>query len=244
MRRIRQPSSRGSSCDGMIANPGFQLLDPLPEQRRRRAFPCFPLIDDGLPGGADQTRESSLADGEVSAQRCELHVIVLGNRGPGQWPRRGGRAALRAVVVPTKVPRVLQGRPRSQAAEVRYHRSPAAARPAPPFAASSRTPRSAARARVTEGVHDRRGGWRAPLLAPEPGAMSPAAPHPTSGTTRGRHRASPRTPLATSPARSGTHVACGAPRRPPGIVKLLANTLPWSPRCCPESSSRSQRLGG
>ena len=67
----------------------------------------------------DQARESSLADVEVSAQRFELNVIVLGNGGPGQWHWRGGRAALRAVVVPTKVQRVLQCRPRAQAAEGR-----------------------------------------------------------------------------------------------------------------------------
>ena len=40
----------------------------------------------------------------------------------------------------------------------------------------------------------------------------------------GRHRAWPRTPLATGPARSGTHAACGSPRRhtmssPPATVK-------------------------
>ena len=94
-------------------------MDPLPEERRWRAFPRFPLIDDGLTGGADQARESSLADVEVSAQRFELHVIVLRNGGPGQWHWRGGRAALRAVVVPTKVQCVLQCRPRVQAAEGR-----------------------------------------------------------------------------------------------------------------------------
>ena len=88
-------------------------MDPLPEKRRWRAFPRFPLIDDGLTGGADQAREFSLADVEVSAQRFELNVIVLGNGGPGQWHWRGGRAALRAVVVPTKVQRVLQCRPSS-----------------------------------------------------------------------------------------------------------------------------------
>ena len=117
--RIRTPSSSRSSCGGVRADPGLQLLDPLPEQRRRRTFPRLPLVDDGLPGGADHARESRLADVEASAQRCELHVIVLGNGGPGQWPWRGGRAALRAVVVPTKVPRVLQRRLRSQTAEGR-----------------------------------------------------------------------------------------------------------------------------
>ena len=40
-------------------------MDPLPEKRRWRAFPRFPLIDDGLTGGAHQARESSLADVEV-----------------------------------------------------------------------------------------------------------------------------------------------------------------------------------
>ena len=52
-----------------------------------------------------------------------------------------------------------------------------------------------------------------PGSRPEPGAVSPAARHPTSGTTRGTHRASPRTPPATDPARSGTPAACRAPRR-------------------------------
>ena len=68
-------------------------MDPLPEKRRWRAFPRFPLIDDGLTGGADQARESSLADVEVSAQRFELNVIVLGNGGPGQWHWRGGESS-------------------------------------------------------------------------------------------------------------------------------------------------------
>ena len=43
--------------------------------------------------------------------------------------------------------------------------------------------------------------------------VSPAARHPTSGTTRKTPRAWPRTPPATSPTRSGIHAACGAPRR-------------------------------
>ena len=98
MRRIRTLSSSGSSWDGVRADPGLKLMDPLPEKRRWRAFPRFPLIDDGLPGGADQARESSLADVEVSAQRFELNVIVLGNGGPGQWHWRGraGGAACRS----------------------------------------------------------------------------------------------------------------------------------------------------
>ena len=119
VRRIRTLSSSGSSCDWVIADHGLQFMDSLPEERRWGAFPRFPLIDDGLTGGAHQARESSLADVEVSAQRFELNVIVLGNGGPGQWHWRGGRAALSAVVVPTKVQRVLQCRPRAQAAEGR-----------------------------------------------------------------------------------------------------------------------------
>ena len=110
---------RSSACCRGADRGHAKRNDSLPEQRRRRAFPRFPLIDDGLPGGADQARQSRLAEIEVSAQRCELHVIVPGNGGPGQWHWRGGRAALRAVVVPTKVQRVLQGCPRSQAAEGR-----------------------------------------------------------------------------------------------------------------------------
>ena len=43
-------------------------------------FPRFPLIDDGLTGGADQARESSLADVEVSAQRFELNVMKTPRR--------------------------------------------------------------------------------------------------------------------------------------------------------------------
>ena len=104
VRRIRTLSSSGSSWDGVRADPGLKLMDPLPEKRRWRAFPRFPLIDDGLTGGADQARESSLADVEVSAQRFELNVIVLGNGGPGQWHWRGGRAALSAVVVADESP--------------------------------------------------------------------------------------------------------------------------------------------
>ena len=73
-------------------------MDSLPEERRWRAFPRFPLIDDGLTGGSDHARESRLTDVETSAQRFELNVIVLGNGGPGQWHWRGGRAALSAVV--------------------------------------------------------------------------------------------------------------------------------------------------
>ena len=46
--------------------------------------------------------------------------------------------------------------------------------------------------------------------------------------------------------------ATGDPRTPrlfterpqDGSVNLLVNTLTWSPLCCPESSARSQRLGG
>ena len=57
-----------------------------------------------------------------------------------------------------------------------------------------------------------------------PSAAVLAARHPTSGTTRETHRASPRTPPATGPARSGMHVAYGAPRRhtmpsAPAVVK-------------------------
>ena len=52
-------------------------MDSLPEERRWRAFPRFPLIDDGLTGGAYQARESSLADVEVSAQRFELNLIGM-----------------------------------------------------------------------------------------------------------------------------------------------------------------------
>ena len=64
----------------------------------------------------------------------------------------------------------------------------------------------------------------APWLARVSSAASPVARHPTSGTTRETHRASLRTPPATGPARSGSHAACGAPRRhtmpsAPAVVK-------------------------
>ena len=50
VRRIRTLSSSGSSCDWVIADHGLQFMDSLPEERRWRAFPRFPLIDDGLTG--------------------------------------------------------------------------------------------------------------------------------------------------------------------------------------------------
>ena len=56
------------------------------------------------------------------------------------------------------------------------HRSPAAARPAPPPAASLRVPRSAARARVTEGVHGRCDASLAHARVPVSSAAPPAAP--------------------------------------------------------------------
>ena len=84
-------------------------MDPLLEKRRWRAFPRFPLIDDGLTGGADQARESSLADVKVSAQRFELNVIVLGNGGPGQWHWRGGRAARAVAAYTTSSPTSVRG---------------------------------------------------------------------------------------------------------------------------------------
>ena len=68
-------------------------------------------------------------------------------------------------------------------------------------------------ARVTEGARGHRDASPARGLARVSSAASPAARHPTSVTTRETHRASPRTPPATGPARSGTHAACGAPRR-------------------------------
>ena len=151
VRRIRTLSSSGSSWDWVIADHGLQFMDSLPEERRWRAFPRFPLIDDGLTGGADQARESSLADVEVSAQRFELNVIVLGNGGPGQWHWRGGRAALRAVVVPTKVQRVLQCRPRAQAAEGRPRIIGHTSRPERAAACSVRTCTPIIKARTGNG---------------------------------------------------------------------------------------------
>ena len=92
MRRIRKPSSSGSSCDWVMADHGFQLMDSLPEERRWRAFPRFPLINDGLTCGSDHARESRLTDVEASAQRPDLNIIALGNGSPGQWHWPGGRA--------------------------------------------------------------------------------------------------------------------------------------------------------
>ena len=95
----------------------------------------------------------------------------------------------------------------------RCHRSPAAARPAPLIEASSRARRRVARARVTEGARGRRDASPGHALGRVSSAALPAARHPTSDTIRGTHRAWRRTRIATGPARSGTHAACGAPRR-------------------------------
>ena len=88
-----------------MADHGFQLMDSLPEERRWRAFPRFPLIDDGLTGGADQARESRLTDVEASAQRPDLNIIVLGNGSPGQGVgaliQRGGRAVAGMLTIAT-----------------------------------------------------------------------------------------------------------------------------------------------
>ena len=65
------------------------------------------------------------------------------------------------------------------------HRSPAAARPAPPPVASSRAPRPAAQARVTEGARDHRDAWPVHALVRASLAALPAAPHPTSDMIRG-----------------------------------------------------------
>ena len=63
-------------------------------------------------------------------------------------------------------------------------------------------------------ISDReRGGMDRVLNAAALTYVAPAALNPTSDTTRETHRAWPRTPLATSPPRSGTHAACRAPRR-------------------------------
>ena len=67
--------------------------------------------------------------------------------------------------------------------------------------------------RITEGARDHHDAWRAHARVRASSAASPAARHPTSGTTRETHQAWPQRPLATCPARSGTHAACGAPRR-------------------------------
>ena len=50
--------------------------DSLPEERRQRAFPRFPLIDDGVPGGADQARQSKLAEIEVSAECASIYSRI------------------------------------------------------------------------------------------------------------------------------------------------------------------------
>ena len=132
VRRIRTLSSSGSSWDGVRADPGLQFMDSLPEKRRWRAFPRFPLIDDGLTGGSDQARESSLADVEVSAQRfvktsrhsrerdagadagSRAHALVRSARGEpapalrrmaGGCTRRTDRRPTQAAPAPTKVDR-------------------------------------------------------------------------------------------------------------------------------------------
>ena len=59
--------------------------DSLPEQRRRRAFPRFPLVDDGFPRRAHQRGQLRLAQSSRATNRANLRVVIVWNAGPGQW---------------------------------------------------------------------------------------------------------------------------------------------------------------
>ena len=78
--------------------------DSLPEERRRRAFPRFPLIDDGLPGGADQARQSKLAEIEVSAECASIYSTIAS---------RSTIWAIRVFICSTAVTVVREGMSRS-----------------------------------------------------------------------------------------------------------------------------------
>ena len=70
--------------------------DPLPEQRRRRAFPRFPLVDHGLPGGADRrccTNRPGPARGPtdriILTGRCETTLVGRGRSSDSGSRSRG-----------------------------------------------------------------------------------------------------------------------------------------------------------
>ena len=104
--------------------------DSLPEQRRRRAFPRLPLVDDGFPRRAHQRGQLRLAQSARATHRTNLRGVVAWNAGPGQWrttiiwadrppkvrpPKRSGSGGSRTS------PKAAEGR-------LACHRLPAAAR--------------------------------------------------------------------------------------------------------------------
>ena len=58
--------------------------DSLPEHGRRRAFPCLPLIDDGLPRRAHQRGQLCLAQAARASKRANLHIVVVWHTRPAR----------------------------------------------------------------------------------------------------------------------------------------------------------------
>ena len=159
-----------------------------------------------------------IAPGSILA-RDEPHESARRNR-LERWPRsmarddhRGGPSAHSTTA---ETPWLLQESREPVAGERSSgcHRSPAVVRPcAADRSVLTCTPMSSASTGSGRSSCDRRDASPAPGLVRAASAASPAARHPTSDTIRGTHRASPRTPPATDPARSGIHAVCGTPRR-------------------------------
>ena len=78
--------------------------ESLPEQRRRRAFPRLPLVDDGFVRRAHQGGQLRLAQFARATKRTNLHVVVLGHAGPRQWRATIGWADRPPIVRPPKRP--------------------------------------------------------------------------------------------------------------------------------------------
>ena len=53
-----------------------ECADPLPKHWRGTAFPCLPLIDDGLPRGAHSRREPRLTQAQAPAHGSDADVVV------------------------------------------------------------------------------------------------------------------------------------------------------------------------
>ncbi len=112
--------------------------DSLPEHGRRRAFPRFPLVDDGLVRRAHQCGQLRLAQPARATQRTNLQVVVVRHIGPRQWLATIGWANRPPIVRPPKR-RGIGGSRAGPGAVERLsgcHKSPAGARPVPPLAAS------------------------------------------------------------------------------------------------------------
>ena len=207
---------------GLAARPHRAAASPRPREAHRR-----PTAHD--PAAAANTATpphtaARLAQSARATNRANLRVVVLWHAGPPRrlspvrWPN------LSAVIDAAKLRGGRDRCPRSELSKGRPgvigHRQPPIPRRCPERLDVH--PRPAARARVTAGTRDHHDAWRAPARVRASSAASPAARHPTSGTTRETHQAWPRTPPAIDPTRSGTHAACGAPRR---------HTMPSAPGC-------------